>query len=40
MVRKASATAPAAGRLQLQISRMAMNRSAEVISMVSETAMP
>ena len=36
----AAATAPAAHRLQRQISRIAMKSSAEVISMVSETAMP
>jgi hypothetical protein len=37
---KAPATAPAAARLQPQISRIAMNRSAEVISIVAETAIP
>jgi len=39
-IRKAPASAPAAGRLQRQISRMAMNSSTEVISMVAETAIP
>ena len=37
---KAPAAPPANGRLQPQTSRMAMNRSAEVISMVADTAMP
>ena len=34
------ATAPAASKVQPQISRIAMKRSAEVISIVNETAMP
>jgi hypothetical protein len=37
---KTPAIAPAATRLHPQISRMAMNRSAEVINIVAETAMP
>ena len=40
MAMNTAATVPAAARLQPQISRMAMNRSAAVISMVSDTAMP
>jgi len=35
-----AATAPAPARLQPQISRMAMNSSTLVISMVSDTATP
>jgi hypothetical protein len=40
MTRKQAATEPAASMLQPQISRIAMKSSAEVISIVSETAMP
>jgi hypothetical protein len=37
---KMPATAPALTKLHPQISRIAMNRSAEVISIVAETAIP
>ncbi len=40
MIRKTPDTAALAHRLQPQMSRMAINSSTDVISMVRETAMP
>jgi hypothetical protein len=40
MTRNIPATTTLARRLHCQISRMAINSSAEVISIVAETAMP